>query len=140
MEHWHPNPVSSSCRVAGRCSISGPIMGEPINLIGPVRRVGALTSSATPTRTISAAGPRQARRCRVKTPTNIHALLRIPQRGDGDADHELGRLGHRHGPMELYGTEGIALRARPNFFGGTLELAGRDGAIAEEALGIIRSA
>ena len=37
---------------------------------------------------------------------------------------------HRHANMELYGTEGSLFVPDPNFFGGTLEIAGRDGEIA----------
>ena len=38
---------------------------------------------------------------------------------------------HRHRNMELYGTEGALFVPDPNWFGGTVELAGRDGKIAE---------
>ena len=38
---------------------------------------------------------------------------------------------HRHAPMEIYGTEGSLFVPDPNFFGGAVEVAGRDGEIAE---------
>lgn len=132
MEHWHPNPDFFFLPGGGPMLDLGPYyVANLINLIGPVRRVGALTSSATPTRTISAAGPRQGEEVPVKTPTNIHALLEFHNGATVTLTTSWDVWAHRHGPMELYGTEGSLFVPDPNFFGGTLELAGRDGAIAE---------
>ena len=39
--------------------------------------------------------------------------------------------GHGHRPMELYGTDGALVVPDPNWFGGKVELVGRDGKIDE---------
>ena len=52
-ESWHPNPEFFYLPGAGPVMDMGPYyIANLINLLGPVRRVGALTSSATLTRTI----------------------------------------------------------------------------------------
>jgi predicted dehydrogenase len=102
-----------------------------INLIGPVRRVAALTSSATPTRTISTPGPRKGEVIPVRTPTNIHALLEFAGGATITLSTSWDVWAHRHGSMELYGTEGALFVPDPNWFGGRLEAAGRDGKINE---------
>ena len=54
MEHWHPNPDFFFRPGGGPILDLGPYyIANLINLIGPIRRVAALTSMAKPTRTIS---------------------------------------------------------------------------------------
>src|SRR5690606_13256716 len=103
-----------------------------IQLIGPVRRVAALTSMATPTRTILSE-PRRGEVIEVTTPTNIHALVQFVSGATITLSTSWDVWAHRHGPMELYGTEGTLFVPDPNWFGGTLEKAGRDGPIREVA-------
>ena len=132
MEHWHPNPDFFFLPGAGPVLDVGPYyVADLINLIGPVKRVAAVANSATPTRTISTAGPRQGQEIPVKTPTNVHALLEF----DSGASVMLGASwdvwAHRHRNIELYGTDGALFVPDPNFFGGTVEISGRDGKIIE---------
>lgn len=129
MEHWHPNPDFFFLPGAGPVLDIGPYyITNLVQLLGPIRRVGALASSATQTRTILSE-PRRGEEIPVKTPTNIHALLEF----DNGATITLGTSwdvkAHRHAPMELYGTDGSLFVPDPNFFGGTLEMAGDDGEI-----------
>jgi len=134
MEHWHPNPDFFFLPGAGPVLDVGPYyVADLINLIGPVKRVAAVTNSATPTRRVSAEGPLKGQDIPVKTPTNVHALLEF----DSGASIMLGASwdvwAHRHRNIELYGTDGALVAADPNWFGGTVEIAGRDGKIAEVA-------
>jgi predicted dehydrogenase len=132
MEHWHPNPDFFFLPGAGPMLDIGPYyIANLINLIGPVRRVGALTSAATPTRTILVEGPRKGETIEVKTPTNIHALLEFVSGATVTLSTSWDVWTHRHGNMELYGTEGTLFVPDPNWFGGRLEAAGRDGRIEE---------
>ena len=134
MEHWHPNPDFFFLPGAGPVLDIGPYyIANLINLIGPVRRVAALATAATPTRTILTEGPRKGQKMAVKTPTNIHALLEFEFGATVTLGASWDVWAHRHGPMELYGTEGTLFVPDPNWFGGKLELAGRDGKIAEVA-------
>ncbi len=133
MEHWHPNPDFFFQPGGGPMLDIGPYyIANLINLIGPVRRVAALASAATPTRTISTVGPRRGEEIGVGTPTNIHALLEFASGATVTLSTSWDVWGHRHGPMELYGTEGALFVPDPNFFGGGVERAGRDGKIAAE--------
>jgi len=130
MEHWHPNPDFFFLPGAGPVLDVGPYyIANLINLIGPVKRVAALATSAAQTRTIATEGPRKGESIPVRTPTNIHALLEFEQGATVSLGASWDVWAHRHGPMELYGTEGALFVPDPNFFGGTVEFAGRDGEI-----------
>jgi len=132
MEMWHPNPGFFFQPGAGPVLDVGPYyVADLINLIGPVKRVAAVTNMATPTRLVTAEGPLKDKEIPVGTPTNVHALLEF----DSGASVMLGASwdvwAHRHRNIELYGTDGALFVPDPNWFGGTVELSGRDGKIAE---------
>lgn len=130
MEHWHPNPDFFFLPGAGPVLDVGPYyVTNLIQLIGPVKKVAALTSSATPTRTILTEGPRQGEEIPVRTPTNIHALLEFGNGATITLSASWDIWAHRHSSMELYGTEGSLFLPDPNFFGGAVGHAGRDGRI-----------
>jgi predicted dehydrogenase len=127
MEHWHPNPDFFFLPGAGPMLDLGPYyVANLINLIGPVKRVAALTSSAKTTRTISN-GPRNGETVPVKTPTNIHALLEFVSGATVSLSTSWDVFGHKRANMELYGTEGAIIVPDPNMFSGKIEVAGRDG-------------
>ena len=129
MEHWHPNPDFFFLPGAGPMLDLGPYyVANLINLLGPVRRVGALTSSASATRMISSE-PRKGETVPVKTPTNIHALLEFVSGATVNLSTSWDVWSHKRAHMELYGTEGTLYVPDPNFFGGILEIAGRDGVV-----------
>jgi predicted dehydrogenase len=130
MEHWHPNPDFFFQPGAGPVLDIGPYyVTNLIQLLGPVKRVVALTTSASPTRTISSQ-PRAGEEIPVDTPTNIHALLDFEQGATITLSASWDVWAHRHANMELYGSEGSLFVPDPNFFGGEVEYAGRDGVIA----------
>lgn len=128
-ESWHPNPEFFFLPGAGPIMDMGPYyIANLINLLGPVRRVGALTSSATPTRTIGS-GDRAGQEIPVKTPSNIQALLEFHSGATISFSASWDVWSHKRNHFELYGTEGTLYVPDPNFFGGPLEMAGRDGVI-----------
>ncbi|SHM77726.1 Gfo/Idh/MocA family protein [Roseibium suaedae] len=127
MEHWHPNPDFFFLPGGGPILDLGPYyIANLVNLVGPVKRVAALTSMATPTRTISSQ-PRAGEEIPVKTPTNIHALLEFVNGATITLSASWDVWAHKHQNMELYGTEGSLYVPDPNFFGGDVILTGRDG-------------
>ena len=133
MEGWHPNPDFFFLPGGGPMLDLGPYyIANLINLIGPVRRVAALTSTASATRTIASA-PRAGETIPVRTPTNIHALLEFTGGATLALSTSWDVWAHRRTNMELYGTEGSLFVPDPNFFGGTVEIAGTDGRIAPVA-------
>jgi predicted dehydrogenase len=128
-ESWHPNPEFFYLPGAGPIMDMGPYyIANLINLLGPVRRVGALTSSASPTRTIGS-GDRAGQEIPVKTPSNIQALLEFHSGATIAFSASWDVWSHKRNHFELYGTEGSLYVPDPNFFGGPLEIAGRDGVI-----------
>jgi len=126
MEHWHPNPDFFFQPGGGPVLDMGPYyISALVNLIGPVRRVAALTSTATATRTISSA-PRNGETIPVTTPTNIHALLEFENGATATFIASWDVWAHRHANLELYGTEGSLYIPDPNFFGGDVMAGGGD--------------
>jgi predicted dehydrogenase len=131
MEHWHPNPDFFFLPGAGPMLDLGPYyVADLINFLGPVRRVGALTSSAQAERVISN-GPREGETVPVKTPTNIHALLEFHNGATINLSTSWDVWHHKRNHFELYGTEGTLYVPDPNFFGGTVEIGGKDGSLTE---------
>ena len=126
MEMWHPNPDFFFLPGGGPILDLGPYyIANLINLIGPVRRVAALTSMASETRTITSQ-PRNGETIPVSTPTNIHALLEFVSGATITLSASWDVWSHRHANMELYGTEGSIYVPDPNFFGGLVEVSGRN--------------
>lgn len=130
MESWHPNPDFFFLPGAGPMLDIGPYyITNLLQLLGPVRRVAALTSAPDKERTITSQ-PRAGQTVPVKTPTNIHALLEFEQGATITVSTSWDVWAHRHGHMELYGQKGSLFLPDPNFFGGMLKKAGEDGIIA----------
>jgi predicted dehydrogenase len=134
MEMWHPNPGFFFLPGGGPMLDLGPYqVAALINLIGPVRRVAAMTGAATPTRLVTADGPVKGREIPVETPTTVQALMEFESGALVMINASWDVWGHRHRqPIELYGTEGTLFVPDPNWFGGTVEVAGRDGTVREE--------
>ncbi len=127
MEMWHPNPGFFFLEGGGPILDLGPYyIANLINLIGPVKRVGSLTSMANPTRHVTSEGPFKGQSIPVETPTNIHALLEFVSGATITLSASWDVWSHRHANMELYGTEGSIFVPDPNFFGGTVEASGRN--------------
>ncbi|NKM56671.1 gfo/Idh/MocA family oxidoreductase [Rhizobium anhuiense] len=126
MEMWHPNPDFFFLPGGGPILDLGPYyIANLINLIGSVKRVGGMTSMASPTRTITSE-PRNGEIIPVKTPTTIQALLEFVNGATVTLTASWDVWSHRHANMELYGTDGSLYVPDPNFFGGVVEASGRD--------------
>jgi len=122
MEHWHPNPDFFFKPGAGPVLDIGPYyVTNLIQLIGPVKRVAAFSSTPSPTRTISSK-PRAGEKIKVETPTTIHALLEFENGATVMMGTSWDVWNHAHGNMELYGEHGTLYVPDPNFFGGNLRM------------------
>jgi predicted dehydrogenase len=116
MEHWHPNPDFFFKKGGGPILDLGPYyIANLVNLLGPVRRVAALTSMATVSRTI-ASEPRKGEVIPVETPTTINALLEFEQGAQITLSASWDVWAHRHSNME-----GSLYLPDPNFFGGEVQ-------------------
>ena len=128
MEHWHPNPDFFFQPGAGPMLDIGPYyVTNLVQLLGPVTRVAALTTTPSPTRTILSE-PRKGEEIPVETPTNIHALLDFASGAAVTLSTSWDVWAHRHGHMELYGTKGSMFLPDPNWFSGQVELEDAAGA------------
>jgi predicted dehydrogenase len=124
MEHWHPNPDFFFKPGGGPILDLGPYyIANLINLIGPVKRVAALSGMARSERVITSK-PRKGQTIKVETPTTINALLEFASGAQVTLSASWDVHAHRHQNMELYGTDGALFVPDPNFFGGTVEWAG----------------
>ena len=120
MEHWHPNPDFFFQPGAGPVLDIGPYyVSDLIQLIGPVKRVGALSGTPAKERTITSK-PRFGEKVVVNTPTTIHALLEFENGAVVTLNASWDVWKHGHAPIELYGEEGTLFVPDPNFFGGTV--------------------
>lgn len=127
MENWHPNPDFFFLPGGGPMLDMGPYyITNLVQLIGPVKRVGALTSAATATRTITSE-PRSGEVIPVKTPTNIHALLEFENGATITLSVSWDVWGHNHPQTELYGMDGSIFLPDPNFFDGEVRITDSDG-------------
>ena len=128
-EGWHPSPEFFFLPGAGPMLDLGPYyVANLINLLGPVKRVGALTNASSKTRTIGS-GARAGQAIPVKTPTNIQALLEFHSGAMIQLTTSWDVWSHRRNHFEFYGTEGTLYVPDPNFFGGLVEVSGKDGVI-----------
>jgi predicted dehydrogenase len=126
MEHWHPNPDFFYAVGGGPILDLGPYyISSLVQLAGPVKRVGALTSIPQAKRTI-ANGPRNGQTVPVETPTTIHALLHFESGAVVTLNASWDVWAHGHAPIELYGEDGTLYVPDPNFFGGTVGLTAKD--------------
>lgn len=122
MEAWHPNPDFFYKPGGGPVFDLGPYyIASLLNLVGPVKRVAAVSTAGSRTRTIGT-GARQGERVSVETPTTIHAILDFHSGATVTLTASWDVWAHGHPPMELYGTMGSLLLPDPNFFGGDVVL------------------
>ncbi len=122
MEHWHPNPDFFFRPGAGPVLDVGPYyVTNLIQLLGPVSRVAALSSTPRAERTITSK-PRYGQTVKVETPTTIHALLEFASGAVVTLDASWDVWDHKHSPMELYGEAGTIHVPDPNFFGGDVSM------------------
>lgn len=116
MEMWHPNP-DFFFRKGPVLDLGPYYVAHLVNLIGPVRRVAAMSGMASDVRTITSE-PRAGETIPIETPITIHALLEFASGAIVSfvASWDVHTHGHRN--VELYGTEGTLIPQDPNFFGG----------------------
>ncbi len=133
MEAWHPNPDFFFQSGGGPVLDLGPYyVSNLVQLIGPVKAVTAMASTSFATRTIGD-GPREGETIPVDTPTNIHAVMEFHNGALITLGASWDVWSHRHENMELYGSNGSLFVPDPNFFAGSVSVAGEDGEVVAVA-------
>ena len=122
MEMWHPNPDFFFQPGGGPILDLGPYyISNLVQLLGPVKRVAALSSMAREERTITSQ-PRFGEKIPVGTPTTIHAILSFESGAQVTYCASWDVWEHGHSNMELYGLDGTLHVPDPNFFGGEVRM------------------
>lgn len=122
MEMWHPNPDFFFQPGGGPILDLGPYyISNLVQLLGPVKRVAAMSSMGSPERTITSQ-PRNGEKIKVETPTTIHAVLQFHSGAQITYCASWDVWQHGHSNMELYGRKGTLHVPDPNFFGGEVRM------------------
>ncbi|MEE2864260.1 MAG: Gfo/Idh/MocA family oxidoreductase [Pseudomonadota bacterium] len=122
MEMWHPNPDFFFQAGGGPILDLGPYyVSNLVQLLGPVKRVCAMSSAGSEYRTITSE-PRNGEKIKVETPTTIHAVMQFQSGAQITYCASWDVWQHGHSNMELYGRSGTLHVPDPNFFGGEVRM------------------
>ncbi len=130
MEMWHPNPDFFFQRGGGPILDLGPYyISNLVQLLGPVKRVGAMSSKGSEFRTITSE-PRYGEKIKVETATTVHALIEFHSGASVTFCASWDVWQHGHSNIELYGQIGTLYVSDPNFFGGDVRLTEKSAFVA----------
>jgi predicted dehydrogenase len=127
-ESWHPDPAFYYDIGGGPVLDMGPYyITDLVNLLGPVARVSAMASRLRTQRPVLSE-PKKGQVMDVKVDTHATASLGFANGAIVQVGLSFDVAGHKHVPLELYGTEASLIVPDPNFFGGDVEIRkrGRD--------------
>jgi predicted dehydrogenase len=120
-ERWHPNPAFYYDIGGGPMLDMGPYyITDLVNLLGPVARVSGVATTPQQTRTITAK-ERLGEVIPVYVPTHVSGTLLFRNGAAVQMTMSFDVAGHKHVPLEVYGTEGTLIVPDPNHFGGQIE-------------------
>ena len=126
-ERWHPNPDFYYKAGGGPILDMAPYyVTDLVNLLGPVARVAAMAPDPRPLRTITSA-PRAGETIEVEVPTHVSGTLEFHSGAVVAITMSFDVPGHRHLPLEIYGTEGSLIVPDPNWFGGEVSFLPKGG-------------
>ena len=121
-ESWHPNPAFFYQEGAGPMFDMGPYyMTALVHLLGPVKKVSAITSKAFEVRTATCK-EQFGKLLPVEMPTHYSGSLEFHSGAIITVTISFDVHSHGHSPIELYGTEGSLKVPDPNTFGGPVEI------------------
>ncbi len=122
-ERWHPNPAFYYAEGGGPMLDMGPYyITALVNLIGPVARVAGMATRARSERTITSE-PLKGTPIKVDVATHVAGTMEFVSGATVSIAMSFDVPKHRHGPIELYGTDASLVVPDPNRFGGTIEVA-----------------
>jgi predicted dehydrogenase len=120
-ERWHPNPAFYYDIGGGPMLDMGPYyITDLVNLLGPVARVAGIVTTPQPTRTVTAK-ERFGEIIPVHVPTHVSGTLLFRNGAAVQMTMSFDVAGHKHVPIEIYGTEATLIVPDPNRFGGQIE-------------------
>jgi predicted dehydrogenase len=126
-ERWHPNPAFYYEVGGGPMLDMGPYyITNLVNLFGPVAKVAGFAFSPRSERIITSE-PRNGEHIPVHVSTHVAGALAFANGAIVQIGMSFDVAGHKHVPMELYGTEGTLIVPDPNYFGGEVQLMKKGG-------------
>ena len=121
-EAWHPDPAFYYDIGGGPVLDMGPYyITDLVNLLGPVTRVSAMASRLREQRPVLSE-PKKGQIMQVKVDTHVTGSLGFANGAIVQVGMSFDVPGHRHVPLELYGTEASLIVPDPNHFGGDVEI------------------
>ncbi len=121
-ERWHPNPAFYYEAGGGPMLDMGPYyITDLVNLLGPVAKVSGFGTMLRDTRTITSEA-RNGEVIPVHVPTHVSGTLVFANGAVVQVSMSFDVAGHKHVPLEIYGTEATLIVPDPNHFGGQVEL------------------
>ena len=126
MEDWHPNPDFFFKPGAGPVFDVGVYyITQLINLIGPVKRISAISGSVRDERIITSK-PRYGEKIKVETPTTLMGTLEFYNNAKIQFFCSWDVWKHNHSTIELYGLKGSMIIPDPNFFSGDILISSKN--------------
>ncbi len=117
-ERWHPNPGFYYEVGGGPMLDMGPYyITDLVNLLGPVSKVAGFATTPRSERIITSE-PRNGERIPVQVPTHVAGVMAFANGAVVQIGMSFDVAGHKHVPLEVYGTEGTLIVPDPNHFGG----------------------
>lgn len=133
-ERWHPNPAFYYEVGGGPMLDMGPYyITDLINLFGPVSQVAGFTVAPRKERLITSE-PRSGERVPVHVATHVAGVLAFANGAVVQIGMSFDIAGHKHVPLEIYGTEGTLIVPDPNHFGGEVQLLKKGGTFEPQDL------
>lgn len=133
-ERWHPNPAFYYETGGGPMLDMGPYyITDLVNLLGPVAKVAGFAFSPRKERIITSE-PRNGETIPVEISTHVSGVMAFQNGAIVQIGMSFDVAGHRHVPLELYGTEGTLIVPDPNYFGGDVEFLKKGGEFEHQAL------
>ncbi len=120
-ESWHPDPGFYYDIGGGPMLDMGPYyITDLVSLLGPVARVAGFSTMPQSERVITSE-PKRNQRVPVRVATHVMGSMLFESGAVVQIGMSFDVSGHRHLPLELYGTEGSLIVPDPNFFGGEVQ-------------------
>ncbi|WP_087002151.1 Gfo/Idh/MocA family protein [Rhizobium sullae] len=133
-ERWHPNPAFYYEVGGGPMLDMGPYyITDLVNLFGPVAQVAGFATAPRKERVITSE-PRNGERIPVHVPTHVAGIMAFANGAVVQIGMSFDVAGHKHVPLELYGTEGTLIVPDPNHFGGEVQFLKKGGSFEPQEL------
>ena len=121
-EIFHPNPAFLYAVGGGPLLDMGPYyVSALIHVFGPVAAVAALGLKGSESRAVQV-GPLAGEEFPVEIPSTVSVLMQFEQGGQAQSLYSTDSPLHRHGVVEITGTEGTMVIPDPNTFGGAITI------------------